>query len=193
MTYATLTQVKAALRITDSVDDVMLNLSLASTDEAINAFCGRTFGTASVDTTRYYAAAKADSLEVDDLQSITTVEVSKDGATWSATTDYQAEPLNQFTDGLTWPITRLRAINNFAFYNMQGIQTVRVTGKFAFGSVPSSVTQAAVMQAARLFKRADSPLGVAGWGDLGSFRVSKALDPDVEVLLTPYRRYRAAL
>lgn len=193
MTYASLTQVKAALRITDNVDDTMLQLSLNSTDEAINAYCGRTFGTAAADTVRYYASAKADYVEVDDLQSITTVEYSRDGVTWQTTTDYQAEPLNSFTDGMTWPVTRLRAVNNFGWYNNQGIQSVKITGKYAFGSVPSSVVQAAVMQASRLFKRADSPLGVAGFGDIGVMRVGKALDPDVEVLLTPYRRLRAAL
>jgi len=193
MTYASLTQVKAALRITDNVDDTMLQLSLNSTDEAINAYCGRTFGTAAADTTRYYASAKADYVEVDDLQSITTVEYSRDGVTWQTTTDYQAEPLNSFTDGMTWPVTRLRAVNNFGWYNNQGIQSVKITGKYAFGSIPSSVVQAAVMQASRLFKRADSPLGVAGFGDIGVMRVGKALDPDVEVLLTPYRKLRAAL
>jgi len=193
MTYASLTQVKAALRITDNVDDVMLQLSLNSTDEAINAYCGRTFGTAATDTARYFASAKADYVEVDDLQSITTVEYSRDGVTWATTTDFQPEPLNSFTDGMTWPITRLRAVNSFGWYNNQGIQSVKITGKFAFGSIPSSVVQAAVMQASRLFKRADSPLGVAGFGDIGVMRVGKALDPDVEVLLTPYRRFRAAL
>jgi len=193
MTYATLAQVKAALRITDSVDDAMLQLSLNSTEEAINAYCGRTFGTASSDTTRFYASAKADYVEVDDLESVTTVQYSRDGVTWQSTTDFQPEPLNSFTDGMAWPITRLRAVNSFGWYNNQGIQSVKITGKFAFGSVPSSVVQAAVMQASRLFKRADSPLGVAGFGDIGVMRVGKALDPDVEVLLTPYRRFRAAL
>jgi len=192
VTYATLVQVKAALRISDNVDDTMLNLALSSTDEAINAYCGRTFGTAATDTARYYAAAKADYIELDDLQSVTTVEYSRDGATWTTTTDYQSEPLNQFSDGLTWPITRMRAINNFQWYNMQGIQTVKITGKFAFGSIPSSVTQAAVLQASRFFKRLDSPMGVT-MGEFGALRLLSRVDPDVEVLLYPYRKFRAAL
>ena len=37
MTYASLTQVKAALRITDSVDDTTIQLALNSVDEMINA------------------------------------------------------------------------------------------------------------------------------------------------------------
>ena len=86
MTYSSLSQVKAALRLTDSVDDSMLTLALSSADEAINAYCGRTFGTAATDSTRTFAAGKPDAVEVDDLQSITTVEFASDGINWVATT-----------------------------------------------------------------------------------------------------------
>ena len=195
MTYATLTQLKSALRLTDSIDDTNLTLALNSAEEAINAWCGRTFGSAGTAvTTRYYAAGKADDVEVDDLTSITTVEWSRDGSTWTATTDYQAEPLNRYTDGMTWPITRLRTINAFAWPVMNGVQTVRVTGIYQFGSIPSSVTQAAVLQASRVFARLSSPLGVAGFAEgIGGMYVRGGLDVDVQQLLMPYRRYRAAL
>ena len=195
MTYATLAQLKSALRLTDSIDDTNLTLALNSAEESINAWCGRTFGSAgTVDSTRYYAAGTPDDGEVDDLTSITTVEWSRDGSTWTATTDYQAEPLNRFTDGMTWPITRLRTINAFAWPVMNGIQTVRVTGVYQFGSIPSSVTQATVLQASRVFARLSSPLGVAGFADgIGGMYVRGGLDVDVQQLLMPYRRYRAAL
>lgn len=195
MTYASLNQLKSALRLTDSIDDSNLTLALNAAEEAINAYCGRTFGTAVVTpTARTYAAGKPDEVELDDLTSITTVEWSKDGSTWTATTDYQAEPLNRYTDGLSWPITRIRATSNFAFPVMNGIQTVRVTGIYQFGAIPSSVVQAEILQASRVFARLSSPLGVAGFAEgIGAMRVSRAVDPDVEVLLQPYRRFRAAL
>lgn len=196
MTYATLAQVKSALRLplTDTVDDAALTLNLAAADEAINAYCGRTFGTAgTVDATRYYAAGKADYVEIDDCTAITTVEYCPDEVTWTATTEYQPEPLNSFTDGLTWPYTRLRRTRNGSWPIGNGQATVRVTGKFAFGSLPSSIVQASVLQTVRWFKRADAPFGVAGFGDIGAVRVTRSIDPDVEVLLQPYRRLRAAL
>ena len=195
MTYATLAQLKSALRLTDSIDDTNLTLALNSAEESINAWCGRTFGSAgTVDSTRYYAAGKPDDVEVDDLTSITTVEWSRDGSTWTATTNYQAEPLNRYTDGMTWPITRLRSTNAFAWPVMDGIQTVRVTGIFQFGSIPSSVTQATILQASRVFARLSSPLGVAGFAEgIGGMYVRGGLDVDVQQLLMPYRRYRAAL
>lgn len=194
MAYATLKQLKSALRLQDSIDDANLQLALESAEEAINAWCGRTFGTAGTATARYYAAGKADEVELDDLTSITTVEWSKDGTTWTATTNYQAEPLNRYTDGLSWPITRIRATSNFSFPVMNGIQTVKVTGVYAFGSVPSAVTQATVLWASRTFARLSSPLGVAGFADgIGVMQVRGGLDVDVQQLLMPYRRYRAAL
>lgn len=78
---------------------------------------------------------------------------------------------------------------------MNGIQTVRVTGVYQFGSVPSSVTQAEILQASRIFTRLSSPLGVvAGFSDgIGGMYVRGGLDVDVQQLLMPYRRYRAAL
>jgi hypothetical protein len=47
-----------------------------------------------------------------------------------------------------------------------------------------------VIQAARIFKRNDSPLGVAGFGDMGVLRVGRSLDPDVQQLVDPYRLVR---
>ena len=54
------------------------------------------------------------------------------------------------------------------------------------------MTQAAIIQASRIFARLSSPLGVAGFGDIGVMRVQSKVDPDVEVLLQPYRRLRYA-
>jgi hypothetical protein len=43
----------------------------------------------------------------------------------------------------------------------------------------------------RQFKRYDSPLGVAGFGDIGVMRVSR-VDPDVAALLEPYVKLKVA-
>lgn len=195
MTYASLAQVKSALRIptTDTVDDSMITLALASVDDMINGYCGRTFGTATTNATRYYAAGKGDAVEIDDIVTIGTVSYARNGTDWTDTTDFQAEPLNGYTDGISFPFTRLRAINSFQWPVVQGTQSVRVTGAWGFGALPSAVVQAAVLQTARVFRRADSPLGVAGWNELGAVRVQPGLDVDVRALLEPYRRYRAAV
>lgn len=192
MTYCPLALLRASLRLTDQVDDDLLKAALLAADEAVNVYCGRTFTPATADETRYFAAAKPDYVEIDDCTSLTEVAYARDGATWEATTNYQAEPLNRRTDGIAYPYTRLRAINQAAWPTMQGLQTVRVTGRFEFGYLPASVTEAAKLLASRWFTRNASPLGVAGWGDLGVMRVSSS-DVDVERMLLPYMKYRAAL
>lgn len=193
MPYCSLELLRASLRLTDSVDDVLLQSALDAADDAIDQFCGRNFTAATEDTVRYYASAKPDYVEIDDITAITEVATSTDGATWVATTNYQAEPLNNLMDGIAFPYTRLRSTNYDAWPNMLGIATVRVTGRFQFGYLPAAIVEAAKLHASKLFARNASPLGVAGWGDLGVMRVYGDLDADAQRLCLPFRKYRAAL
>ena len=113
--------------------------------------------------------------------------------TWTPT-DWQLEPLNGDLDGITWAFDKIRAVGDYLFptvnanYGSQAL--VKLTAVFGWPYVPEPVTQATIIQASRLFKRYDSPLGVAGFGDMGAIRVSRALDPDVAQLVEPYRRMR---
>jgi hypothetical protein len=192
--YATLAQIKAAARITDSVDDALLEMAVESASRAIDGHAGRSFyssGTA----IRYYTAEDAFVCEVDDLAGTAITLQTSAGAngqfdtTWT-TLDYQLEPTNGVVDGLTVPYTRIRAVQNYLFPVLGGEALVKVTGVFGWTAVPTSITQACIIQASRIFKRLDSPLGIAGFGDMGAMRVSRYLDPDVEQLVAPYRRVR---
>ena len=53
------------------------------------------------------------------------------------------------------------------------------------------VQEAILLLAARLYKRRQSPEGVAGWGDLGVIRIV-ARDPDIELLLEHHLDYLKA-
>jgi hypothetical protein len=44
------------------------------------------------------------------------------------------------------------------------------------------------IQASRLFVRRQSPFGIAGSPEIGTVRLGSRLDPDVEVLLRPFRK-----
>jgi hypothetical protein len=192
--YATLVQVKAALRITDNVDDTLLEMAIESASRAIDGHAGRYFyssGTA----TRVFSADDAWVCQIDDLAG-TAITLKSDpnaDGTWNYTwarSDYQLEPVNGVVDGLQVPYTRIRAIDNYNFPVLNDEALVEVTGVFGWASVPTAITQACVIQSSRIFKRLDSPLGVAGFGDMGAVRVSRYLDPDVEQLVAPYRRIR---
>jgi hypothetical protein len=95
--------------------------------------------------------------------------------------------------GLAQPFTRIRAVGNYIFpygiyeQPMLRVQTVQVAGVFGWSSVPLDVRMACILQAQRLFKRFDSPLGVLGMGDMGTIRVSR-VDSDVQALLAPYMK-----
>ncbi len=192
--YATLAQVKAAMRITDNIDDTLIEMAVESASRAIDGYAMRSFyssGTA----TRYYAADDSYIVQTDDISGTAiTLQTSSAGdgvfdTTWKVT-DYQLEPNNGYTDGLAVPYTRIRAVEDYLYPVEADQALVKVTAVYGWPSVPIAITQACVIQSSRLFKRLDSPLGVAGFGDMGAVRVSRYLDPDVEQLIAPYRKTR---
>ena len=192
--YATLTQVKAAARITDNVDDELLETAIESSSRMIDGYCERRFYTNGTET-RYFSATNAYFVEVDDLAGTAiTVETSAglDGVydeTWTAS-DYQLEPLNRTNAGLDFPVTRLRAVGDYLFpVDVVANETgVKITGVFGFATaVPAAVKQATILASLRQYQRYSSALGVAGFGDMGAVRVAR-IDPDIQSMLMPFRK-----
>lgn len=189
-TYATLADVKSSLGISDYNDDDRIEVALAAAEQMVDAYCGRTFapaGTAA--TTRIYAAADDYYVTIDDCTSITLVEAdfNTDGV-WTAwaSTDWQAEPLNGLLAGRSVPYNALRAVGSYAFPDSSEA-LVRVTATWGWADVPAPVITACRILAARYYKRDDSPMGIAGGPDTGLLYLSRQMDPDVQMLLGPYR------
>lgn len=191
--YCSLNQIKAALRINDAVDDTLLEMAVESASRMIDSECDRTFY--SVTTTRDFTPADAYTVDTDDLTAITSVKIDDQGdqgfRITLATSDYQAEPLNQRVSGNPFPIYRLRMIGDYLLPIWGEQATVRIAGTYGFTPVPIQITQATVILAARYYKRADSPLGFAGFSDMGVARVGR-VDPDVAALVRPFKKYAAA-
>lgn len=192
--YCSLAEVKASARITDNVDDALLELAVESASRLVDSYTQRYFYNAGT-ATRLFAPQDSYVAEIDDLITLTTLQTSDGddfGTTWAAK-DYQLEPLNGNVDGLTGhPATRIRAVDDFIFNVLDGEATVKVIGVWGWSAVPTAVKQATVIQAARIFKRNDSPLGIAGFGEMGAVRVGVQLDPDVKHLIDVYRKVRFA-
>jgi hypothetical protein len=199
--YATLAQVKSALRITDTVDDALIELAVEAASREIDAYCSRVFynmGSGS----RFFSASDPYFCPIDDLISITELAtaLTSNGnydTVWAPSSgqnngDYQLEPLNAAypTDGIVSPTTGIRALWRYLFPTIGGNALVRVTGTWGWSAIPTPIKQATVIQATRIFKRNDSPLGVAGFGDMGVMRISSQLDPDVRQLIEPYKLAR---
>jgi hypothetical protein len=190
--YATLAQVKSALRITDNLDDSLLEMAIESASRAIDQYTNRNFYNAGT-AVRYYAPDDSLNVTIDDMISLVSLQTMSDDeqvydTTW-ASTDYQLEPLNRIVDGIPQPYTHIRAVGDYTYLTLDGEATIKVTGVWGWNSTPIQVTQACVIQASRIFKRLDSPLGIIS-GELGSMRVGSQLDPDVRQLIESLRKIR---
>lgn len=191
---ASLEDVKRSLDINDSVDDTLLELVIEAASRQIEQYTERIF-TAST-ATRVFAPDDNFLVQIDDLQSLTTLKTSQNlngtyDVTWGAN-DYQLEPLNQVSGGMSGvPYTQIRAIGDYWFPTGGHEATVQVTGVWGWSSVPTAIRQACILQSARYYKRADAPMGVAGFDALGVIRLSR-IDPDIATLCDPFMRIRMA-
>lgn len=191
--YTDLTTIKLSLGITDTVDDTWLEICVTAASRAIDNFTERVFY--QTEGTRVYVPYDNFVVETDDIATLTTLKTSTnvDGVfdqTWQ-TSDRQLEPLNGIAGGIPSPTTHIRAVGDYWFPTAGQEATVQVTGTFGWSAIPDAVEQACILQAARYFKRADSPMGVAGFDAMGVVRLSR-IDPDIATLLEPYCRVRMA-
>ena len=192
--YCTLAELKQALRITDNIDDALLNSSIDAASRFIDGYCQRSFTVAAGTSVRDYTpSARYEPLYIDDATDIVSVKIDDDLDYSFATTlrtdvDYQKEPLRPSRDGLPFPYYRLLPVEDGYWPTWMQRATVRVEATYGWESVPSGVNTACVLQASRIYTRFSSPVGVVSFGDMGAIRVSRFVDPDVELLLTPYRK-----
>lgn len=184
-TYATLPLLKESLGITDSESDDLLTPALASASRSIDTVTGRRFWIDDDVSARIYRPAERTVVQrdgvlllVDDIATTTGLIVEQGNTgSWTALTDYETSPENALARGR--PINGLLRLG--AWGGGYGIR-VRVTAKWGWPSVPDEVVQATLIQAARLFRRKDSPEGVTASSEWGPIRVNR-LDPDVQALL----------
>ncbi len=196
MSIITAQDLAAYLRIDDVDDDVLLGISAASGSQWVRKTCGRTFEvtTSGSESSRDFYPKTASLVVTDDFATATNLTVkidSGDDGTYETTltisTDYFLEPLNGFEDGLTVPYRRIVGSSTL-FPHCATRPAVRVAARWGWVAVPDDVKQAALIEAARLFKRRTSPEGfAAGFAEYGA-RITSRADPDAMDLLDPYIR-----
>jgi hypothetical protein len=192
--YCNLNDIKTALRISDTVDDANLERAINSASRLIDGYCQRSFYKSLSAEIRYFYANTDYLCQIDDLVSITQLKTSSSlpptyDITWDAT-DYQLAPVNNRVAGVYSPYNAIKAVGTKSFPTNEETALVKVTGIWGYSDIPEPVAQATIIQASRIFKRLDSPLGVLGMGDLGVVRIGTRLDPDVAQLLENYRLLR---
>jgi len=185
--YTTLAAVKAAMRVTDSIDDDLIQSVIHAASARIDNACNRVFAQSS--GTRYYVANNTLSIPIDDLAS-SSVTVKLDGledGSWNTTltsAQYQLEPLNNLVQNR--PVRTVRLLNGTLFpYSTERRPTLSMLGTWGWPDVPAEINEATRLMVIRQFRRFDSPLGVAGFGDLGVINV-RSIDPDIAALIAPF-------
>lgn len=199
--YVTRDELAAFVRIEDSLDDDQLALAISAASRSVDRACGRQFGQAAREP-RYFTArldplTNRMAVEVDDIMGAPSdVEVAADvdgDETYSAPViSYTLRPRNAPAKDEPW--TQL-VVGRGASVAIPGApDAVRVTAPWGWSAIPAAVKQATSLQASRLLSRRDAPFGVAGSPEAGSeLRLLAKLDPDVEVILRPYRRRSVVL
>lgn len=188
--YATLAQVKSALRITDNVDDTLLEQAIESASRRIDGYCGRWFYKTASTAILVYPFDYYNVPVQDIANTSVTVAVSTQGngtydQTWTQGVDYQLEPLNASLNSK--PYNNIMAIGGktFPIQLQPNVPYVQVTAQWGWQNVPVDVTQACVLLSIRQFARLNAALGIVGFNDM-AIQV-KAVDPDVRDLLNQYR------
>ena len=194
MGYVTLDELKASLRIDDTHDDTLLEQAIEAASHTIDDRCDRHFGRiipvggVRPPEARYYTPTRLDRVQIDDLAANTALAVSqRANGQWKdiAFEALRLEPEDAPTRDR--PYRLLRALQARFPASPNGSATVRVTsGEWGWPEVPKPIRTAALLLASRLFRRHDSPLGVAGIGELGTVYVTR-IDPDIDQLIQPYK------
>lgn len=182
--YLTAAEARAYIGEPTGSEAALIEDVVEAVSRQIDAYCQRHFWQTDAGTARKFTAVDSYVIGFGPFNDLVSASaVSENGV---AVTGYQLEPRN--TSGPeTRPFTSIRRTSGtWTESTAEALYEVTVTGVWGWPAVPSAVKQACRIQASRMFKRADSPLGVAGFGEFGVVRVS-TLDPDVKALLEPYR------
>ncbi len=188
--YATSAQLRSYMRVAavtgdaaDILEDtVTYTPAVTAASRAIDYAAGRQFGASTIADRKYtpwYSPhAAAYFIDIDDMMDSTGMTATT-SASVVVTSSVVLYPLNAAANGRPWTMMKVTSALD-----------VTVHAVWGWTAVPATIVQATLLQASRLVKRRDAPFGVAGSPEMGNeLRLLAKLDPDVEVMIRPYRRY----
>lgn len=198
--YVTSAELKAYLRIGDTVDDAQVALAVTTASRDVDQLTNRQFGVEGAAVARRYTWNYGDVIDgrpavaIDDLMSTTnlavTLDTNNDGTfatTLTITTDFELWPWNAAADG--WPWTHIVLTNSPASPFPRWPGAVKVTALYGWTAVPSAIKNATLLEGSRVFTARNSPFGIAGSPDMGSeLRLLERMHPDAVKAARPYRR-----
>jgi hypothetical protein len=197
--YATLTQIKAYMSISDNTDNDLLEDLVESASRSIDRIANRRFYLDAVASARLYRAYSDIFVYVDDIGTTSSLVVKTDSngngtyaKTLTLNQDYILDPLT--ASSLNRPFTQLTMVSNtetwpiFPGLTQNGLRPgVQVTARWGWPSVPDDINMACLILTADLYKRKDAPGGILGLGDLGVVRMSP-IGRDVTAMVRAYKK-----
>jgi hypothetical protein len=179
--YVTTTELKAYLA-DEFGDDTLAAIWVTTASRSVDGYCHRQFGKVGAVEAREYATVYDRHqgcwvAEIDDVQTVASMIVLDQDAT--ELDDYVLGPVNALKKGR--PYQRIA---------VQVCGPLTISALWGWTDVPAPVRNATLLQAARLAKRKDSPLGIAGSPQEqgGEVRLLAVLDPDLRTSLAGFRR-----
>ncbi|QDP60627.1 MAG: hypothetical protein Unbinned1469contig1000_6 [Prokaryotic dsDNA virus sp.] len=174
-------------------------------DNAINAACrlidqytGRRFFQDETTQIKYFRPVNEFYLVIPDLSTTTGLVVqldTTDDGTYDKTltldTDFQMIPVNPEINKVVSDVYYYKPYNELRILPTRSSErfdplianNVKITGKWGWTKVPEAVTQAALIQALRFFKRKDAPFNVLGNEQTGQIEIFTKFDPDAKQLI----------
>jgi len=197
--YATLTQIKNYMSISDNTDNDLLEDLIESASRSIDRIANRRFYLDANASARLYRAYSDIFVYVDDIGTTSSLVVKTDSngdgtyaKTLTLNTDYILDPLT--ASSLGRPFTQLTMVSNtetwpiFPGLTQNGLRPgVQVTARWGWPSVPDDINMACLILTADLYKRKDAPGGILGLGDLGVVRMSP-IGRDVTAMVRAYKK-----
>ena len=197
--YATLTQIKNYMSISDNTDNDLLEDLIESASRSIDRMANRRFYLDATASARLYRAYSDIFVYVDDIGTTSNLSVALDingNGTYTKTLtlnqDYILDPLTAASLGR--PFTQLTMVSNtetwpiFPGLTQNGLRPgVQVTARWGWPTVPDDINMACLILTADLYKRKDAPGGILGLGDLGVVRMSP-IGRDVTAMVRAYKK-----
>lgn len=172
-----------------NLDETELRRAIIASSRAIDRHTGSFFWRDFELTTKFYDVSSRGSIRILPLATLAGAVVSYDPSglrnysqTFAIDTDIEFGPDNQDLEA-PHAYTEIYSLRRFLPW---GRKALSVTGYHGWSAIPDAVREATVIKATSLFKRGDSPFGIAGTGDFGAIRISRFEDPDVVKLLEPF-------
>ncbi len=197
--YATLTQIKNYMSISDNTDNDLLEDLIESASRSIDRIANRRFYLDASASARLYRAYSDIFVYVDDIGTTSSLVVKTDSngdgtytKSLTLNQDYILDPLT--APSLGRPYTQLTMVSNtetwpiFPGLTQNGLRPgVQVTARWGWPSVPDDINMACLILTADLYKRKDAPGGILGLGDLGVVRMSP-IGRDVTAMVRAYKK-----